>query len=117
MEAGASKVSTNLQVVQINKVVQIWPTLPQLSREDIPILAEDEQENHVSTVGARSALIERCLQAAKSQPEIRAARVEALQASIEAGTYRLDSSAIAQKILKITPEEGVSYACFTTQSW
>jgi anti-sigma28 factor (negative regulator of flagellin synthesis) len=45
------------------------------------------------------------VQAMKNQVKARAARIEEVRASIEAGTYQQDSLAIAQKMLEIEPEE------------
>ena len=45
------------------------------------------------------------VQAAKKQPKARVARIEEVRARIEAGSYRRDNLAIAQKMLEIESEE------------
>ena len=46
-----------------------------------------------------SRLFDQALQAAKAAPEARMDRVEAVRAHVAAGTYRIDSAAIAARIL------------------
>lgn len=50
------------------------------------------------------AAIQVGLAAAKQSPEIRADRVAELQAQIQAGTYQIDSMAIARKMLNEEPK-------------
>ena len=46
--------------------------------------------------------VQQALEAIRYSQEIRAARVEALRAQIEAGTYQVDSVSLAMKLLGIT---------------
>jgi anti-sigma28 factor (negative regulator of flagellin synthesis) len=59
------------------------------------------QETQTKTEAAIALGVE----AAKKQPKARAARIEEVRARIEAGTYRPDNLAIAQKMLEIDIEE------------
>jgi flagellar biosynthesis anti-sigma factor FlgM len=54
---------------------------------------------HLLALEKRSA-VQRGLQAAQRSSESRAARVEELRAQVEAGTYKVDSSAIAENMLQ-----------------
>lgn len=55
----------------------------------------------VSASGKQSVL-KRAVKIAQRASEVRAARVEALRARVEAGTYRVDSTALAQKMLGLS---------------
>ena len=46
--------------------------------------------------------VQQALEAILYSPEIRAARVEALRAQIEAGTYQVDRVSLAMKLLGVT---------------
>jgi len=46
--------------------------------------------------------VQQALETIRYSPEVRAARVEALRAQIEAGTYQIDSVSLAMKLLGIT---------------
>jgi anti-sigma28 factor (negative regulator of flagellin synthesis) len=84
--------------------------------------AEERQTNllkHVSTPGSlenhRIAPEERlqvqlALKAMRYSPEVRTERVEAILAQIEAGTYRVDSMALALKLLGISKQGAIDKA-------
>ena len=55
--------------------------------------------NHLATQ-EKQAMVMRGMQTAERWSEARAARIEELQAQIEAGTYKVDSRAIAQSMLQ-----------------
>ena len=87
------KLGTQLKAVQVKRTAQPWHEVGQLMQErnahPLPL------ENHVLS----SSAMQRGIQAAMQWPEIRAYRIEELRAQIEAGTYEIDSMALAQKIL------------------
>ena len=51
------------------------------------------------SVSRRQSVLKRAMKVARYASEVRAARVEALRAQIEAGIYQVDSTALAQKML------------------
>jgi len=87
------KIGTQLKAVRVNQ-----------SRHDLGQLKQHTNvrqtlwENRISSSGNASAM-QRGIQIAMHAPEIRTHRVEELRAHIEAGTYHIDSMALAQKIL------------------
>ena len=52
-----------------------------------------------------SAEVQHGLEVLKQTPEVREARIKEIKAQIEAGTYQVDSRAIAHKMLGTQPEE------------
>jgi flagellar biosynthesis anti-sigma factor FlgM len=57
---------------------------------------------------AKQALVQHALKAVYRSPEVRAAKIEALRAQIEAGTYQINRTSLAMKLLGITEQEDVS---------
>lgn len=57
-------------------------------------------------LSARQREVSDLKQAAAGLPDVRSDKVAALRASINAGTYRVDSTKVAEKMLKQTGGEG-----------
>ena len=52
--------------------------------------------------------VQHALKAIQRSPEVRAEKINALRAQIESGTYQIDSTSLAMKLLGIT-EQDASY--------
>ncbi len=101
MKTGIKKAGSDLQVVHNNLTVPIWHIVERAITEAdaIPIASA---ASLVPATDSLSPTMEQGMRVARSQPEIRTALVEALVAQIEAGTYSIDSTAIAQKMLSLS---------------
>src|SRR5579875_1446804 len=99
MKTGIKKAGSDLQVAQDTMTVIVWQAIERVNREAETVLAASST-NPVQASEVLSPAIERGMRVARGQPEIRTALVEALVTEIEAGTYSIDSKAIAQKMLK-----------------
>ena len=53
----------------------------------------------------KQAQVQHALRAVYSSPEVRAGKIEALCAQIEAGTYQINRTALAMKLLGITEQD------------
>lgn len=53
----------------------------------------------------KQAQVQHALKAVYRSPEIRAEKIEALRAQIEAGTYRINRTSLAMKLLGITEQD------------
>lgn len=85
-----TETETVLLVAQANKMVRTRSNNEELT-------GNEAREGHLSTLGgSRSAKV-------KYMPEVRAARLVELCHQIEAGTYHLNSTALARKILGLRP--------------
>ena len=81
---------TVLLVAQATKMIRV-------RANDEELTGNEAGEVHLSTLGGtrRTKM--------KFMPEVRAARLVELRHQIEAGTYRLNSTALARKILGLHP--------------
>ena len=89
------RVSTQMNAV---RVIQSSHEVGQLNAHSTP------WETRIASLGNASA-IQRGIQAAMRAPEIRAHRLEELRAQIEAGTYEINSMALARKMLNAPTTE------------
>ncbi len=64
-----------------------------------PQSVQVKQESDKVDTSSSSRLFNQALRAVKESPDVRADKVEAIRKSIEDGTYRVDSEAIADKML------------------
>lgn len=87
------KIDTQLKAVQVD---QSWHEAGQLKQNSNA--RQTSWKNRISSSGNASAM-QRGIDIAMRAPEIRTHRVKELRAQIEAGTYHIDSMALAQKIL------------------
>ena len=60
------------------------------------------------TAVEKRAQVQQALKAVYRSPEVRAEKVEALRAQIEAGTYRINRTSLAMKLLDITNSTAIS---------
>jgi anti-sigma28 factor (negative regulator of flagellin synthesis) len=97
MKTGTRNLGSDLQVIQNNLVVPVWHKFDQI-RLEINVAPTESQ---VATIGKQPPAMEQALQVANSQPEERTTLIEALITQIEAGTYAVDSRAIAEKMLNL----------------
>lgn len=79
--------------------------------------AEERKANHAkrgdkpgSRVNHQAALeeqaqVQHALKAVYRSPEVRAEKINALRAQIEAGTYQINSTSLAMKLLGITEQD------------
>ncbi len=65
--------------------------------------ASKQREHVVSTEDQLN--MRRAIEAIRRSPEIRADRVEAIRAQIKTGTYRIDSTTLARKLLGLSQEQ------------
>src|SRR5712691_8356275 len=100
MNVDSIEIGTDPQVDQINRAVHLWHKVNQLT----PQVNTASCENSTPIAVEQASPLEQAVHIAKSQPELRTARVDELRAQIEAGTYRIDSEAIAQKMLNVSPD-------------
>ena len=87
------KIGTQLKAVRVD---QSWHEAGQLKQQSNA--RSTLGEHRISSSGNASAM-QRGIQSAMRAPEIRTRRVKELRAQIEAGTYHIDSMALARKIL------------------
>ena len=87
------KVGTQLKAVQVKKTAQPWHEVGQLKQE------RNAHPSPWEDLILSSSAMQLGIQAAMRAPEIRAHRIEELRAQIETGTYEIDSTALARKIL------------------
>lgn len=95
MKTGTRKMGSDLQVVQHNSTEPVWQKKDRAS-------AEARIASAASPILVSAALppeVEQGMRVIHNQPAIRALLIESLVAQIEAGTYSIDSRAIAQKML------------------
>ncbi|HZU65937.1 MAG TPA: flagellar biosynthesis anti-sigma factor FlgM [Ktedonobacteraceae bacterium] len=99
MKTGIKNAGSDLQVAQETMAVRVWQTIERVSTEaaTVPVASTTSP---VQASEPLSPAMEQGMRVARSQPEIRTALVEALVTEIAAGTYFIDSKAIAQKMLK-----------------
>lgn len=64
---------------------------------------EAARERDMAHVSRDALLLTEALRGAQNAPDVRAARVEALRASLENGTYRPDSMRIAEALVAEEP--------------
>jgi len=81
------------------------------------IEAEERKANHAKqgdkaasrvdhqTVLEKQAQVQHALKAVYSSPEVRAEKINGLRAQIEAGTYQIDSTSLAMKLLGLTKQD------------
>jgi len=85
-----TETETVLLVAQATKMIHVMAN-------DEELTGNEAGEDHLSTLGGiRSAKV-------KYMPEVRAARLVELRHQIKAGTYHLNSTALARKILGLHP--------------
>jgi flagellar biosynthesis anti-sigma factor FlgM len=53
----------------------------------------------------KQAQVQHALKAVYRSPEVRAGKIEALRAQIEAGTYRINRTSLAMKLLGMTEQD------------
>lgn len=53
----------------------------------------------------KQAQVQYALKAVYRSPEVRAGKIEALRAQIEAGTYQMDRTSLAMKLLGVTEQD------------
>lgn len=102
MKTGTQKMARNLQMVQHNPTEPLWPEKDRVSKETRVASAASPVSISVSLPPE----VEQGMQVIYNEPEIRALLVESLVAQIEAGTYVVDSRAIAQKMLNLNETPG-----------
>jgi flagellar biosynthesis anti-sigma factor FlgM len=95
MKIGTKTMGINLQVMQNDLAVPVWHNIEQIS----PVVHVSPARGQATIPDTQPSAMEQGMRIARSQPETRADRVEALMAQIEAGTYAVDCQAIAQKML------------------
>jgi flagellar biosynthesis anti-sigma factor FlgM len=55
----------------------------------------------------KEAQVQHALEAVQRNPEVRDKKIDALRAQIEAGTYQIDSTSLAMKLLGLTEQDVV----------
>ena len=58
-------------------------------------------------VAREQVQVQSALKAIQNSPEVRAEKINALRAQIEAGTYHIDSRSLAMKLLGITEQDAI----------
>lgn len=99
------KVGTQLKAVRVKRTAQPWHEVAQLEHAPPCILGKLHIANLIMNFDNSSAM-RRGIQAAMHAPEMRTHRIEELRAQIEAGTYEIDSMALAQKMLNVPGTQG-----------
>jgi flagellar biosynthesis anti-sigma factor FlgM len=95
MKTGTKNLGADLKVMQNSQAVPVWHYVELVS----PVVNTAPAESPLAISSSQSSAMELGMQIARSEPETRSTLIEAIMAQIEAGTYAVDSQAIAQKML------------------